>query len=179
MNAKIAVLLAAGLTMAGAAWGQTSTPPADGTGGTAGSSDAASAPPPTDAEGEFISEQSTDQIRADSIIGAKVTNAAGDEMGRISDIILDQDGKLSGLVIESGGVLGFGAKRVAISTRSLPAMSDQSPDFVVLGLSSDDLERAPEFKTVEEKQAEMERESFKMENRGQGQGLGQGQQAPR
>lgn len=159
MNAKFAVLLIAGLTAAGAAWGQTTTLPGDDKRAAPEASEATGASPSVgDADHEFISEQPADHTRAENIIGMKVTNAAGDEIGRISDIILDKDGKLSGLVIEAGGVLGFGAKQVAISTRSLPVTTDQGAKLTLLGITADDLQTAPEFRTTEERQREMERE---------------------
>jgi sporulation protein YlmC with PRC-barrel domain len=171
MNWKFILPLIAGLSIAGAAWGQTDAMPG-GDGNAAdrpvipetmdsGASDTEQPAATNDAmqggsgtEGQFITEQSADQTRAENIVGAKVVNSAGDEIGTISDIILDKDGKISGIVIESGGVFGVGAKRVAISTAKLPSMKEAN--VLLIGLSPDELKQAPEFKTIEEKKAEQQ-----------------------
>jgi sporulation protein YlmC with PRC-barrel domain len=166
MNWRFALPLIAGLSIAApAAWGQKDTMPGSAgnsvntpalpevNGGAkqpAGANDAAQGE--SGSEGQFIMEQSADQTRVQKIIGAKVVNSAGEEIGTISDIILDKDGKISGIVIESGGVFGFGAKKVAISAAALPDMKEAKVQLI--GLSSDALKQAPEFKTVEEKQSE-------------------------
>jgi sporulation protein YlmC with PRC-barrel domain len=52
---------------------------------------------------------------ADSLIGDKVVNAKGDELGEIDAIMLDvQNGRIAYAVLSSGGFLGMGEKRFAI-----------------------------------------------------------------
>jgi hypothetical protein len=66
-------------------------------------------PPPSDA---VISAQSDGEVRADEIIGMTVYNAAGEKVGTVHDILLDKEGKATGVVLSVGGVLGVGAKSV-------------------------------------------------------------------
>jgi sporulation protein YlmC with PRC-barrel domain len=48
--------------------------------------------------------------RSDKIIGMDVKNSAGEELGEISQIILDSNGQATHVVLSAGGVLGVAAE---------------------------------------------------------------------
>jgi sporulation protein YlmC with PRC-barrel domain len=54
------------------------------------------------------------EVRASQVIGSSVYNDKNDKLGSVSDILLDKDAKATQAVISVGGVLGVGAKLVAV-----------------------------------------------------------------
>jgi hypothetical protein len=54
------------------------------------------------------------EVRASQVIGSAVYNDKNDKLGSVSDILLDKDAKATQAVISVGGVLGVGAKLVAV-----------------------------------------------------------------
>jgi sporulation protein YlmC with PRC-barrel domain len=100
-----------------------------------------------------IPEEEEGALRADKVIGMKVVDSNGEQIGRITDIILT-DGQMTGLVISSGGFLGIGSKQVGIKADE--ANIDVESETVDTNLSEEALEQAPKFKTQEDVQAELE-----------------------
>ena len=107
-------------------------------------------PPPSDA---VISAQSDGEVRADQIIGMTVYNAEGEKVGTVHDILLDKEGKATGVVLSVGGVLGVGAKSVGLTWKEIDVKPDQQQ--VQISYSKDQLEAAPDFKTTEQINSEM------------------------
>jgi sporulation protein YlmC with PRC-barrel domain len=111
---------------------------------------APASPPPSDA---VISAQSDGQVRADQLIGMTVYNAQGEKVGTVHDIILDKDGRASGVVLNVGGVLGIGAKSVGLTWKEIDVKPDQQA--VQISYSKEQLKAAPDFKTTDQIKAEM------------------------
>jgi len=107
-------------------------------------------PPPSDA---VISSQADGQLRADQLIGMTVYNNEGEKVGTVHDIILDKDGKASGVVLNVGGVLGIGAKSVGLTWKEIDVKPDQQA--VQISYSKEQLKAAPDFKTTDQINAEM------------------------
>jgi len=101
-------------------------------------------PPPNEA---IIPQQAATDMRADKLIGMRVYNMNGDEVGKVDDILFDKDGKISGVVLSVGGIFGIGSKAVGLVWKEL----DVSPqrDVIQIGYSKEQLEVAPEFKKAE------------------------------
>jgi sporulation protein YlmC with PRC-barrel domain len=111
---------------------------------------APASPPPSDA---VISSQADGQLRADQLIGMTVYNNQGEKVGTVHDIILDKDGKASGVVLNVGGVLGIGAKAVGLTWKEIDVKPDQQA--VQISYSKEQLKAAPDFKTTDQINAEM------------------------
>ncbi len=82
-----------------------------------------------DAQGQkqeaMADEMPTVQRTANSVIGKKIQNGSGDEVGEISDIGLDwEGGKLPFVVVTSGGVMGVGGDEYKVPLDSLSAAPD-------------------------------------------------------
>ncbi len=107
-------------------------------------------PPPSDA---VISAQSDGEVTADQIIGMTVYNAEGEKVGTVHDILLDKEGKATGVVLSVGGVLGVGAKSVGLTWKEIDVKPDQQQ--VQISYTKDQLEAAPDFKTTEQINSEM------------------------
>jgi sporulation protein YlmC with PRC-barrel domain len=111
---------------------------------------APASPPPSDA---VISAQGDGEVRADQIIGMTVYNAAGEKVGTVHDILLDKDGKATGVVLSVGGVLGVGAKAVGLTWKEIDVKPEQQQ--VQISYTEDQLKAAPDFKTTDQINAEM------------------------
>lgn len=108
------------------------------------------APSTTAAAGgsEILTEESDDQVRADNLLGMKVVDMAGDEIGEVEDILLDKNGQVAGLVLGTGKVLGMGGKSVAVSWQDLAAADEA--EAITLNLTEEQVAAAPEFRTKED-----------------------------
>ena len=111
---------------------------------------APASPPPTDA---VISAQSNSEVTADQLIGMTVYNAQGEKVGTVHDILLGTDGKATGVVLSVGGVLGVGAKSVGLTWKEIDVKPEQQQ--VQISYTKDQLEAAPDFKTTDQINAEM------------------------
>ncbi len=100
-------------------------------------------------------ENATD-MRADKLIGTSVYNAEGQEVGSVQDIVFDKDGKIVGVVLKVGGLLGIGGKSVGIKWDEVQVMPQE--DIVKVNYSEDQLKVAPDFKTQDAISAEQELE---------------------
>jgi sporulation protein YlmC with PRC-barrel domain len=83
-------------------------------------------------------------LTATSIIGDRVVNENGEEMGEIKNIMIDvTTGKIDYYVIEFGGFLGIGSKYFAIPFRLL--VVDHIKRVFILNKKRETLENAPGF----------------------------------
>jgi sporulation protein YlmC with PRC-barrel domain len=81
---------------------------------------------------------------ATSIIGSKVLNPAGDQLGTIKELMVDlEDGQIAYAVLSFGGFLGLGDKLFAIPLEALTfANGDHT---VILEVEKEVLRNAPGF----------------------------------
>ncbi len=82
----------------------------------------------------------------DSVIGKPVRSAAAEDMGRIIDIIVDRDGKPRAALIDFGGFLGVGSRKIAVDWRALHFSADNKPGRAVLQLNRNQVRVSPEYK---------------------------------
>ncbi len=81
--------------------------------------------------------------RASKLVGAAVYNDANERIGKIEDMIVAPDGKLSVAVIDVGGFLGIGRHRVAIP---VDQFSDITAKKLILPKATKEaLKALPEF----------------------------------
>src|SRR5215510_10893020 len=85
---------------------------------------------------------------ASKLIGATVKNTQGENLGKIDDLVIDpKDARIKSAVLSIGGVLGMGAKTVAVPWDKVTMGSER--DTVVVAMAKDDLERAPVWQKSE------------------------------
>lgn len=58
-------------------------------------------------------------ISADELLGSWVNGAAEAKLGSVSDVLMSEEGIVEGYVVDVGGVLGIGAKPVALAADNL------------------------------------------------------------
>jgi len=84
-----------------------------------------------------------------SILGKKVRGQEGDDLGRLVDVLADAQGRVRIAVIEFGGFLGVGNRRIAVDW-SLLKFHPEDPDApLVLDVAKRKLQRTPEYKGSE------------------------------
>ena len=107
----------------------------------------------------FIPEQGSDQVLAKSLIGARVVDISGNKVGSVRDLILDRQGNAVGVVVGWGGLLGIGAKEVAVSFGPAQLQDGEDPEtkLVRLNVPRDAIEAGPEFIDAEDRQTEAAR----------------------
>lgn len=109
--------------------------------------------PPADME--FIEVQDEAQFLAeDEVIGKDVVNINDEEVGTITDLVMDQDQKLVGIVLSVGGFLGIADKWVAIPVDQIDFPTDEEPARLRVAVTEEQLKNAPDFMTRDEVEAE-------------------------
>ncbi|TAN30547.1 MAG: PRC-barrel domain containing protein [Castellaniella sp.] len=117
----------------------------------------------------FITEQKSSQTLASSVMGMSIHNGTGKEakdIGKVTDLILDGDHKLAGVVVGVGGFLGIGQKDVGIPWDKVAQINPET-HVAIVNMSKEALEKAPPFTSTEEKKVEkqQEKEQEKMKTR--------------
>ena len=85
-----------------------------------------------------------------SVLGKKVRDADGADMGRIVDIIADKSGQLRAAIVDFGGFLGVGSRQIAVDWNAIRFPSDGKTDSVEVDLTRDQLRVAPAYKPGEQ-----------------------------
>ena len=84
---------------------------------------------------------------AHGILGREVRSANDENMGRIVDVIVDREGMVRAAVIDFGGFLGVGSRKIVVDWRALRfgAIANKS-DSISLELTKEQVSKAPEYK---------------------------------
>jgi sporulation protein YlmC with PRC-barrel domain len=93
-----------------------------------------------------ITRQGHDHFMADNLIGANVKGAGNEDIGQISDVLLDRQGNVAGVVVGVGGFLGIGERNVALAWDAIELTMDEDGEPVArVNVDKETLENAPEF----------------------------------
>ena len=119
------------------------------------SQQAAAAPTPSPQNDDKDKEEKTsvpatvvDGEQLESVLGIEALSSTGDNMGRIDDIIVDRSGEVRAAIIDFGGFLGVGSRKIAVDWRSLH-FDPKKAGAVVVNLTKDQLRVAPVYKAAE------------------------------
>jgi hypothetical protein len=81
------------------------------------------------------------------ILGKEVRSATDEDMGRIVDIIVDRTGHVRAAVVDFGGFLGVGSRRIAIAWNALRfPPNGNKVERVTLEWTRDQVRDAPEYR---------------------------------
>lgn len=84
---------------------------------------------------------------AHGILGRYVRSTADEDMGRIVDVIVDREGTVRAAVIDFGGFLGVGSRKIVVDWNALHFGSVASKsDSITLELTKEQVNAAPEYK---------------------------------
>jgi sporulation protein YlmC with PRC-barrel domain len=97
-----------------------------------------------------VTPSTSSDVYASKLIGASVKNAQGESLGKIDELVIDpHDAKIKAAVVSVGGVLGLGAKLVAIPWDKMSMGTGADRDTVVVAMGKEELERAPGWQKSE------------------------------
>jgi sporulation protein YlmC with PRC-barrel domain len=85
-------------------------------------------------------------MASSALIGTKVRNANKESIGKIDDIYLDKDAKVTDVVISVGGFLGVGSKDVAVKWSDLKLSRDDKSIVIMTSWTKDSLKAMPDYK---------------------------------
>jgi PRC-barrel domain len=81
-----------------------------------------------------------------AVLGKEVRSSADEDMGRIVDVLVDQAGHVRAAVIDFGGFLGVGNRKVVVDWSALHFAPADQPDRISLDLTRNQVKQAPEYK---------------------------------
>ena len=139
-TACVALLLGAAIGAARSQNDQTpGPPPAD----RPATDNAPAVPPPPPPASMTILENHEVQ----GVLGREVESTTGNEnMGRIVDVLVDRSGQVRAAIIDFGGFLGVGSRKIAVEWNALHFPQPAKPDaHITLELTRDQVKAAPEY----------------------------------
>ncbi len=80
---------------------------------------------------------------AAGIIGQKVYNVRKEEVGKVEDVLIDQNGNASQIILTNGGFLGIGAKLVAVDFSLVYTRTDNND--VIVPITDETVKRMVPF----------------------------------
>src|SRR5262245_53127896 len=101
--------------------------------------------PDSDGEGTVVIKGEV----LESVLGREVRTSGEENMGRIVDVLADRNCRVEAAVIEFGGFLGIGTRKIAVSWSALRFDSERKPPTLILNMTRDQLNKLPEYKPRE------------------------------
>lgn len=112
--------------------------------------------PPAGAPDAPRAQSYTWEFNPNASEGAKLESLLGRDLktrdedpGRIIDILSDRDGLVRAAVVELGGFLGIGTRRIAVDWSMLRFDAGPKRPHLILDMTRDQLRSAPEYKPGE------------------------------
>lgn len=91
-----------------------------------------------------VNREPLDADTATPILGRKVLDQSGKTAGRILDVLVDESGQAIAAVIDVGGFMGLGNRRIAVAWRSL--RFNPADGGITILMPADQIGAVPEFK---------------------------------
>ena len=80
------------------------------------------------------------------VLGRDVRSATDENMGRIVDVLVDRTGQVRAAIIDFGGFLGVGSRKIAVDWNALHfPPPGKAGTQIVLDLTRDQVKAAPEY----------------------------------
>jgi PRC-barrel domain len=81
----------------------------------------------------------------EGVLGQEVRSSADENMGRIVDVVVDRAGHVRAAVIDFGGFLGVGNRKIAVDWNTLSFLPPGHNGRVTVELTRDHVKAAPEY----------------------------------
>ncbi len=94
----------------------------------------------------YIDSAPTKGMQASNLIGAGVSTSADEDMGSVTDLIIDENGHIVAIVVGVGGFLGMGDRDVAIGWGDVTRSGASDKLKLRADVTRKRLQTAPEFK---------------------------------
>ena len=115
---------------------------------------------PLRATGAYPVRQDQSQWLGSNLIGARVVSASDETIGRVANLVVNDDGAVEAAVISVGGIFGVGKKDVAVTFRSLGIERNKAGDaidHVTLAATKKDMQQAAAFQSLSQQGAQARR----------------------
>ncbi len=96
----------------------------------------------------FLEKQTSSEVLGTDFIGTPVNGKDGQQVGKIANLVFDQNGRIELAVIGVGGVLGIAEKEVAVSFEAIKPDMAAGKHVFVIDATKDQLKAAPAYKTL-------------------------------
>jgi len=100
----------------------------------------------TPSRGVVNAEVRSTNVPVMSILGKRVESPTGEDMGRVVDVLADESGRVRVAIIDFGGFLGVGNRRIAVDWPLLRFDPNGHDPSLRLTLGMQELRAAPEYK---------------------------------
>lgn len=87
----------------------------------------------------------TAEVKGNRLIGAAVTTATDEKLGDVDEVLVTTDGRVSAIIVATGGVLGVGQRKVVLPWERLRFSSRGNDLVVVADASKEVLRTMPEY----------------------------------
>src|SRR5579863_9701265 len=82
----------------------------------------------------------------EGILGREVLSATNENMGRVVDVLVDRTGQVRAAIIDFGGFLGVGSRKIAVDWSALHFPAPAKPEAPIkLELNRDQVNAAPAY----------------------------------
>jgi hypothetical protein len=107
-----------------------------------------SAPPANPAPPQVTPEITVlNKHEVEGVLGRDVRSAADEDMGRIVDVLVDRAGQVRAAIIDFGGFLGVGSRKIAVDWNAMHFPQPGKPgERIALDLTRDQVKTAPEYR---------------------------------
>jgi hypothetical protein len=103
-------------------------------------------PPATTAETPALL---VDDKHVESILGKQIISSSGETLGNVTDILVDGQGRVRAAIVDFGGFLGVGVRKLAVAWTALHFVQGKTALTAVLDMDKDQLRVAPEYRAGE------------------------------
>jgi len=84
-------------------------------------------------------------LKVESILGREVRTVRDEDGGRVVDLLFDEHGRVRAAVVEFGGFLGIGTRKIAVDWSAFRLSGRQ----ILVDVTREQLRKAPEFRAEE------------------------------
>jgi len=84
-----------------------------------------------------------------ALLGEPVRSVKGEDLGKVVDVVVDHNGQILAAIVDFGGFLGVGSRKIAVDWRILHFPPDGAIDKLIVDLPRDRLRDAPTYKAGE------------------------------
>jgi hypothetical protein len=127
----------------GVALSDDTAPPTQATPTPAAPAPAPSPPAPAPSPPAAVTVLNTHEV--EGILGREVRSTSNENMGRIVDVLVDRSGQVRAAIIDFGGFLGVGSRKIAVDWAALHFTPGKPEPPITLELNRDQVNAAPAY----------------------------------
>jgi hypothetical protein len=102
-------------------------------------------PPPAPADAVVDAQVGSEDTSLGSLLGKDVKSPKDEDLGRVVDVLADARGRVRVAIIDFGGFLGVGTRRIAVDWPLLHFDPDSRDKPLILSVDRQKLQSAPEY----------------------------------